>query len=469
MAIPKIASTVQKDAATPQLNDFNVDVAPGPQKIIDFTAGYHDASADGRAEAAIEFRARIERIDLFFLNYNWGLVADSRDGEIHPDVRRWDCIPGKGHTGFRQVSGRRRLRQRGRPEAFASEFSPNSEPLPIDTSGDHYAFQGQGVLPVHAVIGPSEDHYWTSSGADAKNAWRDQLLRVPVVALLEERFQTRMDKTHGLTPWETWGDNPDVDAVARGEAAPRIIIDQGFEAYDPEHPPSPGLIAWQTIDPAMILRPLAIYQRRLASTPSKTGEAERALSAYKKAELNLGALIDRVGDWRAGRPYEPIEEWLKRRGEVFRQRLGTTYIDMAPPPPPVDIAARRKEVAAQLAAETPELAQLVASLQASLEEQKARSDAMAAKLDEALSGGVKVTAGIGPAEPEQEAEPDDEPQTQAAPESFEGYDLGELVAMNAYEKGKAAAEAGEPADSNPYSRSKERAAFKAGFEGITTD
>lgn len=469
MAIPKIASTIQKDAATPKLNDYGVDIAPGVQKVIDFSAGYQDATADGRAEAVIEFRARVEVIDLFFLNYNWGLIADARTGEIHPDVRRWDCVPGKGHTGFREASGRQRLRQRGKPEAFASAFSPNSEPLPIDTSGDHYAFQGQGVLPVHSIIGPSEDHFWTSRGAEAKNAWRDQLLRVPVIALLEERFQHRMDGSHGLTPWETWGDNPDVDAVARGEAAPRIIVDQGFEPYDPQHPPTPGLIAWQTIDPAMILRTLSIYQRRMAATPNKTGDAEQILNAYRKAELNLGALIDRFSDWRAGRPYEPLEEWLKRRGEVFRQRLGMAHIDMAPPPPKVDVAARREEVAAKLAAETPELADLVKSLQASLEEQKARNDAMAAKLDEALAGGVKVRAALGPAEPEPEPIPEAAPVPQPeTAEAFDGFPLAELSAMPAFEKGAAAAKAGEPF-ANPYARSKERAAYKAGFESITTD
>lgn len=417
MAIPQISRTTQPGAATPKLNNDGVDIAPGRMEVVRHRHRIQDTMGPDTVTAAIEHDVHVEWVDLWHLNNRWGLYVDATTGEIHPDVRRYGCTPGRGYTGVR------RQREAAEGDVTANPFSRNARPQPIDTSGDAYAFQGQLLFPVHAIIGCSEESFWRPGGAARRDAWRDQLLRVETVAIFEQRFQHRIP---GLT-----GD------------------------YDPKHPPAVGLIPWDRMDIGAVLSDLAAQQQHAASMSRPTPLSDRLMASYKMARLNLEALQERFANWRAGRPYETLDQWLVRREPLRRQIFGEVLI--TPSAPTVDLAAEREKIRAELAASAD---QQIAEMAKQLKEAEDRAKAAEARAAAAPTDAVMKSSVIAAEEAPAKA-PAKAPAQASA-------DLTPDVDSRAYKSGMAAAKAGQAPDTCTYSRERERQLWLSGYHSIVT-
>lgn len=413
MKLPVISRTIQPGAQTPKLNQDGVDVAPGRVEVVQHRRRIQDVAGKDVVTAAIEHDVITEWVDLWHLNQNWGLYVDSQTGEIHPDVRRYGCTPGRGYTGIRRARGV------AEGEPTANRFNDNARPQPIDTSGDAYAFQGQLLFPVHAIIGCSDASYWRPGGVARRDAWRDQLLRVETVAIFEERFQHRIP---GLE-----------------------------EPYDRRKPPAVGLIPWDRMDITAVLADLAALQSHMASATRPTPVSERLMAAYKMARLNLEALQERFANWRAGRPYETLDQWLIRREPMRRQIFGEVAPIMPPlaAAPAFDLQAERERIRAELEASSQkEIAEMARRLREMEERARAaEARAAAAPVDAVLHSGF--------------ASAEEQP-------AAEGKAAESPATTKAYRAGVAARQAGLTVDTCTYSRPRERAEWLAGFNSIDT-
>lgn len=417
-----LANTLQPHANEAQLDAYGVDQTPGRREhLSDALEVYDDHVGQGNAtsfNARIVNTREVEFMDLWVLSEGEGLLPCAATGDIHANVRRYLASPGRGWSGVGAL-GDRVAKKRG---GVVSEVGDAKRPVPpIDTTAENWQFQERGFFPVHGVIGQSQDLFWTPNGQSAKNAWRDQLLDIRVYALFEERFahRIRLPSGEGMDP----------------------------EDYDPKHPPALGLINWQEMDIRRLLTPIRELQERAASKNSRSGEAERLLTVYKRAELNAQYLQTAMRNWRQGKIWEPLGSWLRRRVEIFRKMEGpNAFVDLAAVDAPVDLAAKRAAALSRLEAEWGE------TVEERMERLERERDEALAATEAAPSADADEGAEVNP----------------AAAEVTDGDALAALVAgkSKAYRLGAEAAADGKPEDANHYQREPQISEWIEGYRAV---